>query len=176
MQRPIYKETNKQITYDYNNLQNLVENSISIRNFAFKCQDIVSNKLTMDREYYKSAKRFLIIIKLLNIEPRTRIALIKELRRIPNFHQSYNVLSFDGQNQMLNCVVAILKTNEYRHLNLNLGFLLEFSGYIFTKQFKYNSHILNKLMKRENDNRTRRIQTMQLEEESDYSYDYTDED
>lgn len=82
MQRPLYEETWDQITYDYHNLQNLAENSVSIRNFAFKCQEIVNNKLTMDREYYKSAKRFLLITKLLNIQPEIRIKLIRELLRI----------------------------------------------------------------------------------------------
>ncbi|MCP8719414.1 MAG: hypothetical protein M5F18_09000 [Asgard group archaeon] len=176
MQRPLYEETWDQITYDYHNLQNLAENSVSIRNFAFKCQEIVNNKLTMDREYYKSAKRFLLITKLLNIQPEIRIKLIRELLRIPNFNQSYHDLPQEKQVNLLNRVRAILEMAEYSNLHLNLGFLLELSGYIFTKRFKYNAHILYQLMKRENDNRTRRIQSMQLEEESDFSFEDTDDE
>ncbi|RCK57280.1 hypothetical protein Cantr_06302 [Candida viswanathii] len=175
MPRRSHEETWEEITHDYHNLRNLVENSVSIRNFVFKCQDIVNDKLTMDREYYKSAKRFLLITKLLHIRPETRVKLIAALKRIPNFHRPYRDLPRHEQSVMQSNVRAVLEMAEYRNLHLNLGFLLEFSEYIFTKRFKYNSHILYQLRKRENANRTRRTQSMQLEEESDYYYT-SDED
>lgn len=42
----IDEQTWKNATTDYKNLHKLVENSHSIRSFAFKCQDVIINRST----------------------------------------------------------------------------------------------------------------------------------
>ena len=48
---------------------------------------------------------------------------------------------------MVSHVKSIQKWAAHYGINLELAFLLEFSEYIFTKQFIYNSHILYQLLK-----------------------------
>lgn len=112
-------------------------------------QDVIINRSTVDNAYYQSAKRFLLIINLLGFGTEIRRLLIDDLKKIPNFHLNYHSLSPEEQENMVSHVKSIQKWAAHYGINLELAFLLEFSEYIFTKQFIYNSHILYQLLKRE---------------------------
>lgn len=160
-----HEQTWKQATNDYKSLHKLIKNSTSIGSFAFKCQDVIINKSTVDEEYYQSAKRFLLIINLLGIYTEIRLLIIDDLKKIPNFHLSYHSLSPEEQKNMVSQVKSIQKWTSYCGININLAFLLELSGYIFTKQFKYNSHVLYQLYRKGEKNRQRRVEFLGLEQQ-----------
>lgn len=161
----IDEQTWKNATTDYKNLHKLVENSHSIRSFAFKCQDVIINRSTVDNAYYQSAKRFLLIINLLGFGTEIRRLLIDDLKKIPNFHLNYHSLPPEEQENMVSHVKSIQKWATHYGINLELAFLLEFSEYIFTKQFIYNSHILYQLLKREEKIWERRVEFLRLEQQ-----------
>ncbi|KAK6455122.1 uncharacterized protein RJT20DRAFT_54857 [Scheffersomyces xylosifermentans] len=145
-QYPIHSESNDDMTQDYRNLRGIMNNSNNIKCFELKCQEIIHNKLILNRDYFKSSKNFLVIIKLLNLAVEDRKKLLSSLQQLKNYDRYSDNLTEEEREELKKDIRNLIELNEIKNVYFTTSYLMELSGYLYTKRFKFNCSKLYQLI------------------------------
>lgn len=161
---------------DYKTLKSMIDNSQNLKQFQLACQELVQKKYSMDRNYYKLSKSFLIIIYLLNYESSERKCIIEVMAKIKNFNKDINELNEDEWISINNDIDDLLNgsykddgqiTPKEKQLFHKLGLTKEYCilmiGYVNTRRFRFNSHKIMQIIRREQESRQSRINYLDQE-------------
>lgn len=161
---------------DYKTLKSMIDNSQNLKQFQLTCQELVQKKYSMDRNYYKLGKSFLIIIYLLNYESNERKCIIEVMAKIENFNKDLNELNEDEWISINNDIDDLLKgsykddgriSSKEKQLFHKLGLTKEYCilmiGYVNTRRFRFNSHKIMQIIRREQESRQSRVNYLDQE-------------